>query len=145
MREQLNPKPILFDLHISKISAGFPSPADEYIEGKLDLNKYLISNPPATFFMKARSDSMIGSGIFPGDILIIDRSKKAYNGKIVIASINGELLVRRFFTDKDRMVGKVEENKIILKAENPKYRNIILKESDGISIWGIVTFVLHQV
>lgn len=115
------------------IAAGFPSPADDYIEGKLDLNKYLITNPPATFFVKAACNSMIGSGIFKGDVLIVDRSKKALHNKIVIASYEGELIVRRLCK---------KATKTYLVSENSQYANIELNEDT--SIWGIVIGIVRK-
>lgn len=115
------------------IAAGFPSPADDYIEGKLDLNKYLITNPPATFFVKAACSSMIGSGIFKGDVLIVDRSKKALHNKIVIASYEGELIVRRLYK---------KATKTYLISENSQYANIELNEDT--SIWGIVIGIVRK-
>ena len=117
------------------ISAGFPSPADEYVEGKLDLNKYLISNPPATFFVRATGDSMTGAGIYSGDVLVVDRSIEVKEGKVVIAAIDGHLTVKRFSKQLE---------KTILKADNPKYKDIILEEGNELVIWGVVTSVLHK-
>ena len=77
--------------------AGFPSPADDYMEGKLDLNKHLIKHPTATFFVRAAGESMIKVGIHHGDILIVDRSLEAKHGKIIIAAVDGELTVKRLY------------------------------------------------
>ena len=82
-------------LYGNEVPAGFPSPADDYAEGVLDLNAHLIREPTATFFVRARGDSMIGAGIHDGDLLVVDRSLEATNGKVVIVSINGELTVKR--------------------------------------------------
>lgn len=117
------------------ISAGFPSPADDYNERKLDLNDLLIKHPEATFFAKASGDSMIGARIHDGDMLIIDRSVAASDGKIVIAVVNGELTVKRF-----KLIGRSAQ----LHSENPKYAPVILCEGDNISIWGVVTNVVHS-
>jgi DNA polymerase V len=120
----------------SKVSAGFPSPAEEYVEGKLDLNKFLISNPPATFFVRATGDSMIGAGIYPDDILVVDRSIDPKEGKIVIAALDGDLTVKRF---------SKYNGKIVLKSENKEYPNIIVAGTTELVIWGVVTCVLHRV
>lgn len=117
------------------ISAGFPSPADDYKEKKLDLNDLLIRQPEATFFAKASGDSMTGAGIFDGDMLIVDRSITATDGKIVIAVVNGELTVKRF-----KLVGRTAQ----LHAENPKYSPITLCEGDNVNVWGVVTNVIHS-
>ena len=117
------------------VSAGFPSPADDYKEKKLDLNDLLIRQPEATFFAKASGDSMTGAGIFDGDLLIVDRSITATDGKIVIAVVNGELTVKRF-----KLVSRTAQ----LHAENPKYSPITLCEGDNVNVWGVVTNVIHS-
>ena len=117
------------------VSAGFPSPADDYKEKKLDLNDLLIRQSEATFFAKASGDSMTGAGIFDGDLLIVDRSITATDGKIVIAVVNGELTVKRF-----KIVGRTAQ----LHPENPKYSPITLCEGDNVNVWGVVTNVIHS-
>ena len=117
------------------VSAGFPSPADDYKEKKLDLNELLIKQPEATFFAKASGDSMIGAGIHDGDMLIVDRSITASDGRIVIAVLNGELTVKRF-----KLLGRTAQ----LHSENSKYTPITLHEGDSVSIWGVVTNVIHS-
>jgi len=119
----------------TKISAGFPSPADDYMEGKLDLNKYLIKHPAASFFIRVIGDSMINAGIFDGDLLIVDRSLEALSGKIVIAVIDGDLTVKRLLK---------KQNKIYLAAENPNYSDIEIKDESSLHIWGVVTNVIHK-
>ena len=115
--------------------AGFPSPTDDSIERKLDLNTHLIQHPSATFFVKAVGDSMIHAGIQSGDMLVVDRSLEATHGKIVIAAINGELTVKRLYRDRDQ---------VKLVAENPAYEPIDISQEEEIIIWGIVTHVIHQ-
>src|SRR4030042_6039051 len=90
-----NKTKVKLPLYISRIKAGFPSPADDYIEKELDLNEYLIKHPAATFFVRVEGNSMIDAGIHSGDILIVDKSLEAKNNKIVIAVVNGELTVKR--------------------------------------------------
>ena len=126
---------IIRPLLLSGISAGFPSPADDYIDRLLDLNELLIKNSPATFFVKVVGDSMTGAGINNGDILIVDRSIEAANGKIVIAIVNGELTVKRLVKNNDlcRLV-----------AENPNYAPLEVNEESQCEIWGVVTSVIHQ-
>jgi DNA polymerase V len=119
----------------TRISAGFPSPADDYMEGKLDLNKYLIKHPAASFFIRVIGDSMINAGIFDGDLLIVDRSLEALSGKIVIAVIDGDLTVKRLLKKQD---------KIFLAAENPNYSDIEIKDESSLHIWGVVTNVIHK-
>lgn len=118
----------------SAISAGFPSPADNDIEDKLDLNELLIKHPSATFFLRVSGTSMINAGIHHDDILIVDRSLEPADGKIVIASVNGELTVKRL-----RCKGK----KIQLVAENEAYPPITIDEGADFRIWGVVTSVVH--
>ena len=126
---------IIRPLFMCGISAGFPSPADDYIERLLDLNELLIKNPPATFFVKVAGDSMTGAGINDGDILIVDRSIEATNRKIVIAAVNGELTVKRL----------VKKNiSCSLVAENPNYESLEINEESQCEIWGVVTSVIHQ-
>ena len=120
----------------NKLSAGFPSPADDFLDKKIDLNEHLIKHPAATFFVRVEGDSMIHAGIFSGDTLIVDRSLQASNGKVVVAVLNGEFLVKRI---------KKIRNKIFLEAENPKYKSIEITESMPFEIWGVVTAVIHSV
>lgn len=117
------------------VSAGFPSPADDYIDRKLDLNELLIANPAATFFVRAAGDSMTGAGINHNDILVVDRSLEAANGKIVIAILNGELTVKRLLQTNATCK---------LAAENPSYPSIEINEDSDFQIWGVVTSVIHQ-
>lgn len=118
-----------------KVSAGFPSPADDYIEKTLDLNELLIQKPAATFFVRAEGESMLGAGIHPNDILVVDRSLDPVVGKIVICALNGELTVKRL-----KSIGK----EIVLGAENPAYADIIVQEYVELVIWGVVTNVIHS-
>ena len=118
------------------VSAGFPSPADNYIDGELDLNSYLIKNPPATFFVKVSGDSMINAGIYQKDILIVDKSLEAKNNDIVIAVVNGEFTLKRFYK---------RSKTIKLIPENPDYREIIITSDMNFEIWGVVTNVIHKV
>ena len=119
----------------SRVQAGFPSPADDFSEGTLDLNTHLIKHKAATFFVRVTGDSMIGVGIFPGDILIVDRSLPHSSGKVVIAVVNGEMTVKRF---------KQEGDRVLLCSENDKYAPISVSEEEDFSIWGIVTNVIHS-
>ena len=117
-------------LYQCKVQAGFPSPADDYIEDSLDLNQYLIKHPAATFMVRATGDSMIGVGINSGNILIVDRSLEASHGKVVIAAIDGELTVKRLYK---------KEGVLKLKAENPSFPDIIITDQNDTVIWGVVT------
>ncbi len=121
---------------ISKVSAGFPSPADDYLEKILSIDKLLIKNQASTFLIRVGGDSMINIGICDGDILIVDRSLDAKNKDIVIASIFDELTVKRLIFD---IRGNPQ-----LKAENPLYSNIEVKNKEDLIIWGVVTSAIHQ-
>ena len=123
-------------LYACKISAGFPSPTEDYVEGKLDLNDYLIKNPAATFLVRATGDSMLGAGIHPGDLLVVDRSIKPNHDHIVIAAIDGELTVKRL---------RKQNNEIALCPENDRYTPIQLSTENDLVIWGVVTSVIHRV
>jgi DNA polymerase V len=124
-------------IYSSKVPAGFPSPADDFIEGALDLNQHLIKHPAATFIVRASGKSMINAGIHDNDILIVDRSVKPVPGKIVIAAIDGQLTVKRLH--------KTKEGTLLLMPENPDFHPIELKEGNDMVIWGVVTNVIHAV
>lgn len=117
------------------VKAGFPSPAEEEMSTPLNLSEHLISHPASTFFIRVVGDSMQGVGIFSGDLLIVDRSLQASNGKIIVALINGEFTVKRLIINKDS---------ITLKAENPNYPSIQVKNDSDFTVWGVVTYVIHK-
>ena len=119
----------------TRIQAGFPSPTDEFSEGTLDLNDYLILHKAETFFVRVTGDSMKGVGIFPEDLLIVDRALTPVSGKIVIAVLNGEMTVKRL---------KKENDQIFLCSENDQYPDILISEEDDFSIWAVVTNVIHS-
>lgn len=125
-------------LYSSKVSAGFPSPAEDHMAEKLDLNEYLIKHPASTFLVRVSGDSMINAGIFEDDILIVDRSLTPSHGKIVIVAIDGQLTVKRLHK-------KDHSNQYILMAENPNYPPIEVQDNQETYIWGVVTRVLHAV
>ncbi|QHT66412.1 translesion error-prone DNA polymerase V autoproteolytic subunit [Rhodocytophaga rosea] len=117
------------------VSAGFPSPADDYIDIKLDLNEYLIKRPASTFLVRVKGESMTKAGIYDGDLLTVDRSILPGNGKIVIAVINGECTVKRI---------QYKNDILYLLPENDAYEPIIIKEpTDTVFVWGVVTHVIH--
>jgi DNA polymerase V len=125
----------LLVLYCSKVQAGFPSPADDYIDKPIDLIAMLIKKPAATYLVKAQGDSMEGEGIYDGDILIVDRSLKATSGRIVIAAIEGQLTVKKLV---------LTQSKCKLVPANPKYPSIEIPEGTELHIWGIVTNVIHH-
>jgi len=116
-------------IDVSKVSAGFPSPAADYEEQRLDINEYLIRNPVSTFFFVVEGDSMQGAEIFDGDILVVDKSIAPVHGHIVIAFVDGERLVKRLH----RRAGRVA-----LIAENPKYPALEIREGQEMQVWGVV-------
>ena len=122
-------------LFLSGVSAGFPSPADDYLDRNLDLNEHLVKNPAATFFVRVAGDSMIGAGINDNDILVVDRSLDPCSGSIVIAVVNGELTVKRLLRNK---------NFCRLIAENPAYPDLEINEETPLEIWGVATYAIHS-
>lgn len=118
------------------VPAGFPSPAEEYMERPLDLNEYVAPRPEATFFVRVSGDSMIGAGIHHGDILVVDRSQRPAPGNVVIAYVEGEFTVKRLVR---------EGSGLMLAPENPAYSPIPLNEETQFEIWGVVRHVVHKV
>lgn len=128
---KMQPLPIF----MANVQAGFPSPAEDYLDKTLDLNELLISHPAATFFVRVAGDSMRDAGIFSGDVLIVDRSMIASDGSIVVAILNGEFTVKR-------LIKKAE--KILLAPENPAYPMMQIEEGSDFQVWGVVTYVIHK-
>jgi DNA polymerase V len=126
--------PIVLPLFMNPVSAGFPSPADNSIENFLDIAEHLIKRPAATFFVRVSGDSMLPAGIHSGDLLVVDRSLQATDGRVVIAVVEGELTVKRL---------RLAQDKIFLIADNPDYAPIAVTEAMDFSIWGVVTTVIH--
>ena len=125
----------LLPLYLSRIKAGFPSPADDYLDKKLDLNEHLIKHPASSFFVKVKGDSMVNAGIHSGDILVVDRSAEPKNNTIVVAVVNGEFTVKRV---------QKRGLKLFLVAENPDFPPIEISESAEFEIWGVVLHVIHS-
>lgn len=124
-------------LHHSVLPAGFPSPADDYLETRLDLNKHLVNNTSATFFAKVRGHSMEDAGIHEGDIIIVDRSKEVRNNDIAVCVINGEFTVKRICFDGDHITLKPE-------TESKTFQPLKITESDQFMVWGVVTYIIHK-
>lgn len=135
VQSYLETKGFQLPLFGNKVSAGFPSPADDHIEAQLDLNSHLIKNPSSTFLVRVSGESMKDVGIFPNDILIVDRSIHPTDGKIVIAAIDGELTVKRL---------KMEKQQVYLMPENKDFKPIMVNELQDLNIWGVVTNVIHS-
>ena len=114
---------------------GFPSPADDYLDRPLDFNELLIENPPATFAVKVAGDSMIGIGLFAGDIAIVNRAKTAVDRSIVVALIDGNFTLKRF---------RRRGGRVWLRAENPTYPDIEITEGMSFEIWGVITHSIRM-
>jgi len=125
---------LLPPLCAGRVTAGFPSPATDHLDRRLDLNEHLVLHPQASFFMRVKGDSMTGAGIHDGDLLIVDRSLEAVPGRVVVAAIDGELTVKRLRRSRDR---------IVLQSENPAYPGIIIDGERTLEIWGVVAYVVH--
>tara|TARA_B100001939_G_scaffold253169_1_gene220134 strand:+ start:1692 stop:2123 length:432 start_codon:yes stop_codon:yes gene_type:complete len=119
-----------------KISAGFPSPADDFKELRISIDQEVVRNEEATFYARVSGESMQGAGLDDGDLLVIDRSIEPKNGKIAVCCIDGEFTVKRL---------KVVEDGVFLIPENPKYQSIKVTEENELIIWGIVTYVVKKV
>lgn len=122
-------------LYLAAVEAGWPSPADDYIDHRLNLHELVVRNPAATFFLRAAGDSMIDVGIRDGDLLIVDRSVDATHNRVVIAALDGELLVKRLVRR-----GK----QVYLAPANPAFPEIDITAREYVHIWGVVTYVLHK-
>jgi DNA polymerase V len=128
-------KPVCLPLASSPVRAGFPSPADDYLETALDLNSHLIRNPSATFPVRVVGDSMIGAGIQPGDMLVVNRSVEASEGSVVVAAVNNEFILKRF----SRRQGCPEP-----LAENPDFPSLHLADGDEAYVRGVVRYVIKD-
>ena len=124
-----------FPLFAARIPAGFPSPADDYIDQGLDLNELLVRHPAATFFVRVSGESMVGAGIHSGDVLVVDRAEQPRNRSIIIAAVSGELAVKRFIQ---------ENGKIYLASENPDYAPLEVMDGMEFVVWGVVVHVIHS-
>ncbi len=129
-------KKLLIPLLEGCVAAGFPSSAENFIDKSLDLNELLISHPTSTFFIRVKGDSMVKAGILSNDILVVDRSLSVLNNRIVIARINDELTVKRI---------KREADKLYLMPDSDEYKPIEITEAMDFEVWGVVTYVIHQV
>jgi len=133
-----NPPALTRPIYSGKVSAGqsrFPSPAQDYEQKFLDLNERYISNPPATFFFEVKGNSMEGAGIFEGDTVIVDRAVKPKSSSIVIAAVDGEWMVKRLYK---------RGNVVKLLSEHPDHAPITFSEGQELTIFGVVTYVIHQ-
>lgn len=117
------------------VPAGFPSPADDYWDSKLDLNEYLVHHPAATFLVRVQGDSMNNAGIYDGDILVVDRALEPKDGNIAVCVIDGEFTVKRLRIIKDE---------IYLAPESDKFKPIKITNFQDFRVWGIVTYIIHR-
>jgi DNA polymerase V len=122
-------------LYLAPVQAGFPSPADDYIDRKLDLNDHLIKHPAATFFLRATGESMRDAGISPGDILVVDRAVEARHGHVVVAALDGELTVKRL---------RRTDGRLFLVPDNPDFAPLEISPDASLTIWGVVTYIIHK-
>lgn len=122
-------------LFASEPAAGFPAPADDLVEKALDINDLVVENPASTFFVRVRGDSMEGVGIFSGDVLVVDKAVEPRDGKIVVAAVYGEMVVKR--------LRKVADS-YMLYSENDSYEPIAVNENDDCYIWGVVVGSVRQ-
>jgi DNA polymerase V len=120
---------------VEGIRAGFPSPAEDFMEPTLDLNRYVIKNPASTFYARIVGDSMEGAGISDGDIVVIDKSLEPKNGNIAVCFIDGEFTLKRILLDKDHLW---------LQPANPKFKPIEITEENHFVVWGIVTYIIKE-
>jgi DNA polymerase V len=128
-------QPVHVPLFSHTVPAGFPSPADDYIQGRLSLDEHLIAHKEATFFVRAKGSSMVGAGIFDGDLLVVDKSLKPQSGDIVIAVMDGDLTVKRLIRQGET---------VILRPENPRFKDIELKDGQELQVWGVVTSTVKK-
>ena len=126
---------MLLTFYKEAVECGFPSPARDFTEGTIDLNEELIPHPNATFIVRARGDSMVGSGIYPGDLLIVDRSIKPQNESIIIAVLDGELSVK---------ILRLKNKEVNLSSSNKNYADVPVSEEMDFTIWGVCTNVIHN-
>lgn len=121
-------------LFLCPVSASFPSPADDFIETQLDLNRHLVAHPASTFFLRASGQCMQRAGIFSGDILVVDTSLQARHNDIIIAVVDGDMTVKRML---------LQGRQVILQPENDGYPPIPIRGDTEFSVWGVVRHVIH--
>jgi DNA polymerase V len=132
--DQVPPEKLNIPLFLDRVPAGFPSPASDYCERNLDLNELCITKPAATYFVRAEGESMLDAGIFPGDVLVVDRSLEARHGDVVIAEYGGDLTVKRLELKPT----------VRLMPMNKTYLPLVIPEGEELQIFGVVTTVIHS-
>ena len=126
---------ILTKLFTSRVAAGFPSPADDYLDHPLDFNEVLIAHPAATFAVRVTGESMIGIGIYPGDIAVVDRALTATDDSIILGILDGEFTIKRY---RRTTLG------LALEAANPSHRTITINENQSFEVWGVVRHTIRK-
>lgn len=129
------PPPPRLPLFLSTVPAGFPSPADDYVEARMDLHELTGATSPSCYFLRVAGESMVGAGIHDGDLLVVDRALAPASGAVVVASVDGELTVKRYV---------VRAGRAVLLAANPDYPPIELRDEQEMIVWGVVTHSLHD-
>jgi len=132
---EITNKKIYLPVAQSKVQAGFPSPATEYEEDRLDINDIVVTNPQATFYIRVNGNSMLDANIHDGDILVVDRSLEPVHGKIIIAVVDGEFTVKTLY-NKDGVIKLV--------PANPEYPEILLKDAQELNVWGVVSYIIYK-
>ena len=127
-------KKYLLPILAARISAGFPSPADDYLEERINLNEYIVTHPSATFYYWVEGNSMIEAGIFDGDLIVVDNSLKPKNNDVVLAVIDGEITLKQI---------KISEGKIFLAPKNPAYKPIIITDCMNFMVRGVIVCNIH--
>nr|WP_241159365.1 MULTISPECIES: translesion error-prone DNA polymerase V autoproteolytic subunit [unclassified Desulfovibrio] len=122
-------------LFLAPVNAGWPSAAEDYIDGQVNLHELIVRHPAATFFLRAAGDSMLGVGIHDGDLLVVDRSLEASHNRVVIAALDGELLVKKLCR---------KDGRVLLQPANPDYPEFDITEREYAHIWGVVSHVVHR-
>lgn len=122
-------------LYSSRPSAGFPAPGDDQVERVLDINDLVVRHPAATFFVRVEGDSMVNAGIFSGDVLVVDRAVEPKDGHVVVAAVNGEMVVKRL---------SVDDGVLSLHSENENYAPIVVSEEEDCTVWGVVSGSVRQ-
>ena len=123
------------DFYLNPVCAGFPSPAEDHLDIALDLNEHLIKHPSATFYIYAKGNSMEGSGIYDGDIMVVDRSLEASSGNVVIVAISGEFTVKHLL---------IKSKKTYLIPANQDYKSMLITDDMDVQIWGVVIHTIHS-
>lgn len=129
-------EPLELPMAESGVHAGFPSPADDFLEGSLDLNRLVIRHPEATFFARVEGDSMQGEGIDEGDLLVVDKAVEPYDHCLAVVYVDGEFTLKRV---------RIEPHRILLVPANPKYRTLEISSDNEFAVWGVVKWILKNV